>query len=245
MNAQFPHSHRELAQRSEPVPPEPPRGRLLVAYDEVSIAAILFTTFQFLGYDVVTAGTGREALRAAATAAPDVVLLDVMLPDFDWFEVYRRLRAADVTAPVMFLSARQSTGDKVHGLTLGGDDYVAKPFDIKELVARVEVLLRRGAQPAAAGTRLQLGRLELDRASREVWKDGVPVRLSATEFDLLCHLMANPGKAVSKAEILSAVWGQDFRGDFGVVETYVYYLRRKLGSDLIRTVRNFGYLIAA
>ncbi|WP_244210634.1 response regulator transcription factor [Amycolatopsis kentuckyensis] len=230
---------------AEPVPPEPQRGRLLVADDEVSIAAILFTTFQFLGYDVVTASTGREALRVAAIAAPDLVLLDVMLPDFDGFEVYRRLRAADVTAPVLFLSARQSTDDKVRGLTLGGDDYVAKPFDIKELVARVEVLLRRRTQPAASGARVQVGRLELDRASREVWKDGAPVRLSATEFDLLCHLMTHPGKAVSKAEILAAVWGHDFHGDFGVVETYVYYLRRKLGSDLIRTVRNFGYLIAA
>lgn len=230
---------------NEPVTPESPRGRLLVADDEVSIAAILFTTFQFLGYDVVTAATGREALRAAASAAPDVVLLDVMLPDLDGFEVYRRLRAADVTAPVMFLSARQSTDDKVHGLTLGGDDYVAKPFDIKELVARVEVLLRRGVPPVPPATRLQVGRLEIDRASREAWKDGTPVQLSATEFDLLCHLMANPGKAVSKAEILSAVWGHDFHGDFGVVETYVYYLRRKLGQELIRTVRNFGYLIAA
>ena len=229
----------------EPASPGSPRGRLLVADDEVSIAAILFTTFQFLGYDVVTAATGREALRAAASAAPDVVLLDVMLPDFDGFEVYRRLRAADVTAPVMFLSARQSTDDKVHGLTLGGDDYVAKPFDIKELVARVEVLLRRGVPAVPPATRLQVGRLEADRASREVWKDGTPVQLSATEFDVLCHLMANPGKAVSKAEILSAVWGHDFHGDFGVVETYVYYLRRKLGQDLIRTVRNFGYLIAA
>ena len=229
----------------EPVRPEPQRGRLLGADDEVSIAAILFTTFQFLGYDVVTASTGREALRVAAIAAPDLVLLDVMLPDFDGFEVYRRLRAADVTAPVLFLSARQSTDDKVHGLTLGGDDYVAKPFDIKELVARVEVVLRRGTQPAPPGARLHLGRLELDRASREAWKDGVPVRLSATEFDLLCHLMTHPGKPVSKAELLSAVWGHDFHGDFGVVETYVYYLRRKLGSDLIRTVRNFGYLIAA
>jgi len=230
---------------AEPVTPEPQRGRLLVADDEVSIAAILFTTFQFLGYDVVTASTGREALRVAAVAAPDLVLLDVMLPDFDGFEVYRRLRAADVTAPVLFLSARQSTDDKVHGLTLGGDDYVAKPFDIKELVARVEVLLRRRTQPAVSGARLHVGRLEIDRASREAWKDGVPVRLSATEFDLLCHLMTHPGKAVSKAEILAAVWGHDFHGDFGVVETYVYYLRRKLGSDLIRTVRNFGYLIAA
>ncbi len=227
------------------VTPESPRGRLLVTDDEVSIAAILFTTFQFLGFDVVTAGTGKEALRAAAAVAPDVVLLDVMLPDFDGFEVYRRLRAADITAPVMFLSARQSTDDKVHGLTLGGDDYVAKPFDVKELVARVEVLLRRGAQPAPAGARVQVGRLELDRASREVWKDGTPVRLSATEFDLLCHLMTHPGKAVSKAEILSAVWGHDFHGDFGVVETYVYYLRRKLGPDLIRTVRNFGYQVCA
>ncbi|WP_307793409.1 response regulator transcription factor [Amycolatopsis sp. MtRt-6] len=229
----------------EPAIPAPPRGRLLVADDEVSIAAILFTTFQFLGYDVVTAGTGREALRAAAAAAPDVVLLDVMLPDFDGFEVYRRLRAADVTAPVMFLSARQSTDDKVHGLTLGGDDYVAKPFDIKELVARVEVLLRRSAHPAPSGARLQVGRLELDRATREVWKDGTPVQLSATEFDLLCHLMANPGKPVSKADILAAVWGHGAPGDFGVVETYVYYLRRKLGQELIRTVRNFGYLISA
>lgn len=218
---------------------------VLIVDDDTRLSAMLADYLSGNGYSVRAAATARAGVEEVARAAPGAVILDVMLPDFDGFEVYRRLRAADVTAPVMFLSARQSTDDKVHGLTLGGDDYVAKPFDIKELVARVEVLLRRGVPAVPPATRLQVGRLEADRASREVWKDGTPVQLSATEFDLLYHLMANPGKAVSKAEILSAVWGHDFHGDFGVVETYVYYLRRKLGQDLIRTVRNFGYLIAA
>ncbi len=231
----------------EPVSPDRPRGRLLVADDEVSIAAILFTTFRYLGFDVVTASTGREAVRLATATAPDVILLDVMLPDLDGFEVYRRLRAADVTAPVLFLSARQSTADKVHGLTLGGDDYVAKPFDVKELAARVEVLLRRGPQRHTPASRLRVGRIALDPVTREVWKDGIPVRLSATEFGVLSQLMSCPGQPVSKARLLSAVWGYDYHGDFGVVETYVYYVRRKLGDtdqSLIKTVRNVGYLIA-
>lgn len=222
------------------------RGLLLVADNEVSIAATLFTTFRFLGFDVVTAGTGHEAVRLGITTEPDVALLDVQLPDFDGFEVYRRLREADVTAPVMFLSARHSTEDKVRGLKLGGDDYVTKPFDVEELAARVEVLLRRGPQRRVPGGRLRVGRLELDRATHGVWKDGAPIRLSSTEFEVLHHLMSRAGTPVSKADLLAAVWGYDAHGDFGLVETYVYYVRRKLGDtkrEFISTVRNVGYMM--
>lgn len=224
---------------------EKSRGQLLVADDEVGIAATLFTTFRSLGFDVVTAGTGRETVRLAAASRPDVVLLDVVLPDVDGFEVYRRLREAGVHAPVLFLSARHSTKDMVRGLKLGGDDYVAKPFDVDELVARVEVLLRRGPQSRIPPERLRVGRLELDRTTREVWKDGQPVGLSGTEFALLQHLMSRAGTPVSKADLLAAVWGYETHGDFGVVETYVYYLRRKLGDTtqaFISTVRNVGYM---
>ncbi|MEC3975532.1 response regulator transcription factor [Amycolatopsis sp. H20-H5] len=223
-----------------------PRGRILVVDDDVSVAATLFTTLRFLGFDVATARTGRKAIRMATSARPDVVVLEVALPDVSGFDVYESLRGASVTAPVLFLSKRRSTDDLVKGLALGGDDFVCKPFEVEELVARVEVLLRRGAQPRAFSRRLRVGRLELDRSTRDVWKDGAVIRLSTTEFEVLEYLMVRAGTPVSKSELLAGVWGYAASGDFGVVETYVYYLRRKLGESretFISTTRNVGYVL--
>ncbi|WP_018560428.1 MULTISPECIES: response regulator transcription factor [unclassified Streptomyces] len=222
--------------------------RVLVVEDEASIASMLAVALQFLGFDVVTAGTGGEAVKAAAERAADVILLDVGLPDLDGFEVCRRLRAARVDAPVLFLTARDAVEDKIRGLALGGDDYVTKPFDINEVAARVNALLRRGRVPEPAGRRLRAGWVELDADTHEVWRHGRPVQVSATEFALLRFLLENPDRVVSRGQILDAVWSCGFQGESGIVETYIYYLRRKLGDtdqSLIRTVRGAGYLVRA
>jgi two-component system OmpR family response regulator len=171
-----------------------------------------------------------------------------MLPDLDGFDVCRRLRASGIDAPVLFLTARDAREDKVNGLTLGGDDYVTKPFDLDELVARVNVLLKRGRSAPRPAERMRAGLVELDADTHEVWRDGELVSLSATEFQLLRYLMTNAGRVLSKAQILDHVWKFDFQGDSGIVETYIYYLRRKLDrqdDQLIRTVRGAGYMLRA
>lgn len=220
---------------------------MLVVDDEENITAMLRTTLRFTGFDVITAATGQDAVAAAVLTPPDVILLDVLLPDIDGFAVCRRLREVGVRAPVLFLTARDAPADKVHGLTKGGgDDYVTKPFDLEELIARIGVLLRRTGAAACDDGRLRIGPVELDRHTREVWRDGLPVSLSVTEFDLLRYLMTNSGRVVSRAQILDHVWRSSFQGESGIVETYVYYLRRKLGDSgqsLIRTVRGVGYQV--
>lgn len=220
---------------------------MLVVEDDPGILSMLTIGLRFLGFPVHSAGTGKEALSLARDLGPDVMLLDVGLPDMDGFEVCERLRESGRQTPVIFLTARDAVEDKIQGLTLGGDDYVTKPFDLNEVVARIHALLRRASRSGThSRRRLVAGRVELDRDSREVWHDGWPVQLSATEFSLLTYLFEKAGQVVTRTQILNAVWGYDFHGNTGVVETYIYYLRRKLYDGeqrLIRTVRGAGYLV--
>jgi two-component system OmpR family response regulator len=224
------------------------RPRVLVVDDEPNIVNLVQMSLRFHGFDVVTAGTGGEALAAVAEAPPDLMVLDVMLPDVDGFEVCRRLRDAGTDVPVIFLSARDARTDKVAGLTYGGDDYVTKPFSVDELVARVRAVLRRAhrERPAPSRQVLTFGDLELDEDTHEVTRAGVQLDLSPTEFKLLRYLLENPRRILSRAQILEAVWSRDFHGGDTVVDQYVSYLRRKLaahGPSLITTHRGFGYML--
>jgi two-component system OmpR family response regulator len=202
-----------------------------------------------MGYQVTVAGSGFAALDAAATAAPDLVVLDVMLPDIDGFEVCRRLRDARDFVPVIFLSARDSEDDRVRGFVRGGDDYVTKPFSLEELTLRISALLRRvGKGDAADNPRLRYRDLEMDEERHQVWRAGREVPLSPTEFRLLRYFLLNPERVLSKQQILDHVWQYDFNGEDNVVETYVRYLRRKLDDGeprVFRTVRGFGYVLRA
>ncbi|MBG0831349.1 response regulator transcription factor [Planomonospora sp. ID67723] len=227
--------------------------RLLVVDDEPVVRELLSATLRFAGYTVSSAGTGSEALEAARHEAPDLVLLDVMLPDLDGFEVIRRLRelprplsaGRPGQIPVLFLTARDAAADKINGLRLGGDDYVTKPFDLEELLARIQAVLRRTGLAPDDRT-LRVGDLEVDPDGHQVFRTGRPVRLSPTEFRLLHYLVLNAGRVVSKTQILDHVWQYDFAGDSSIVDTYVSYLRRKVDTvepKLIHTVHGVGYVI--
>lgn len=220
--------------------------RILVVDDEKSISELIATSLKFIGFDVRTAASGADALRQAEEFKPHALILDVMLPDLDGFEVCRRLRADGQDVGVLFLTAKDTTEDKIKGLTLGGDDYVTKPFSLEELVARLRALLRRTGvteiQPDDEVIRF--ADLELNEATHEVRRAGVLVDLSPTEFILLRYLMINADRVVSKSQILDHVWQYDFRGDAGIVETYISYLRKKIDiyePALIHTVRGVGY----
>ena len=220
--------------------------RILVVDDEKSISELIATSLKFVGFDVRTAASGADALRQAEEFKPHALILDVMLPDLDGFEVCRRLRADGQDVGVLFLTAKDTTEDKIKGLTLGGDDYVTKPFSLEELVARLRALLRRTGvteiQPDDEVIRF--ADLELNEATHEVRRAGVLVDLSPTEFILLRYLMINADRVVSKSQILDHVWQYDFRGDAGIVETYISYLRKKIDiyePALIHTVRGVGY----
>jgi len=218
-------------------------GELLVVDDEPFLRDAVAASLRFLGFDVITAETGAEALRLARDRRFDLVVLDVMLPDTDGFDVVRRLRRDGRHVPVIFLTARDTQADKVTGLTLGGDDYMTKPFGLEELAARIRTVLRR-TRPAADGSVLTFADIELDQESYEVRRSGHRVDLSPTEFRLLRYLMLNPGRVLTRAQLLDHVWNYDFRGSSTVVSTYVAYLRRKLvmyGPDVIRTQRSVGY----
>ena len=221
------------------------RPRLLLVDDEDNLRVMLQAALRHSGYDVESAATGRDALEAVAAVQPDLIVLDVMLPDLDGFEVCRRLRSEGRRTPVVFLTARDATEDKVRGLTLGGDDYLVKPFSLEELVARIDAVLRRlGAD--TAGSVLNCGDLVLDVDAHRVTRGGVEISLSPTEFNLLRYLLANQGRVLSKAQILDHVWDYDFGGDGGVVETYIGYLRRKVdvsGPRMIHTIRGVGYTL--
>ena len=221
----------------------PPAARILVVDDEENITFLLDATLRHFGYSVRVAHTGREALTGVADFDPDLVLLDVMLPDFDGFEVVRRLRFKGAQVPVLFLTARDTTEDLVRGLTLGGDGYIKKPFSVEEIVAQVQALLRRSGR-SASPTRLSLADLEMDDEAHVVRKAGQVVDLSPTEYNLLRFLLVNAGRVLSRSQILDHVWQYDFGGTGTVVETYISYLRKKLdaiGQPLIKTVRGVGY----
>ncbi|MGH3321116.1 MAG: response regulator transcription factor [Streptosporangiaceae bacterium] len=232
-------------------PPSPVRGaqartRLLVVDDEPTIVELLAVSLRYAGFEVASATTGRAALETAQREAPDLMVLDIMLPDMDGFDVVRRLRSDGRPLPVVFLTAKDATEDKVTGLTLGGDDYVTKPFSLEEVVARIRAVLRRTGGVPADLARLHVADLELDEDSHEAWRAGSPLQLSPTEFTLLRYLMVNAGRVVSKAQILDHVWSYDFAGDAGIVETYISYLRRKVDTvepRLLHTLRGVGYML--
>ncbi len=220
---------------------------LLIVDDEENLRSMLAAALQYHGFEVTAVENGREALASVVSARPDLVVLDVMMPDLDGFEVCRRLRADGDRTPVVFLTARDDTEDKVRGLTLGGDDYLQKPFSLDELVARVEAVLRRTSERnAAESTVYEAADLRMDDVAHRVERAGDEVSLSPTEYNLLRYLMANKGRVMSKAQILDHVWKYDFGGDGGVVETYVGYLRRKVDTvepKLIHTIRGVGYTL--
>ncbi|MBF4993437.1 response regulator transcription factor [Arthrobacter gandavensis] len=225
-----------------------PEARLLVVDDEPNIRELLSTSLRFAGFDVVAAGNGREALAAVDEHSPDLAVLDVMLPDMDGFTLTRRLRAAGRHFPVVFLTARDDTEDKVTGLTVGGDDYVTKPFSLDEVVARIRAVLRRTQPLDDDDAVIRVEDLELDDDAHEVRRGGVTIDLSPTEFKLLRYLMLNPNRVLSKAQILDHVWEYDFNGDASIVESYISYLRRKIDGRpdapaLIQTKRGVGYLL--
>jgi two-component system OmpR family response regulator len=222
--------------------------RVLVVDDEANIVEVISMALRFQGFEVQTAATGREAIAEVAHFKPHLMVLDVMLPDMEGFDVAERLGAQRAGVPIIFLTARDATEDKVRGLSGGGDDYMTKPFSLEELVARIRTILRRTGQSAAESGRLVFEDLELDEETHEVARAGEPIELTATEYRLLRYLMLNPRRVLTRAQILDHVWDYDFGGDGRVLETYISYLRKKLdggGPSLIRTVRGVGYALQA
>lgn len=220
--------------------------RVLVVDDEPNIADVISMALRYQGFEVAIAATGAEALAAVRTFNPQLMLLDVMLPDMEGFEVARRLGAERARIPIIFLTARDATEDRVRGLTVGGDDYVTKPFSLEELVARVRALLRRSGAAGPESSVLTFADIELDDDAHEVTRAGQLVALTATEYRLLRYLMLNPRRVLTRAQLLEHVWDYDFGGDARVLETYVSYLRKKLdahGPPLIHTVRGVGYVL--
>jgi two-component system, OmpR family, response regulator len=218
--------------------------RVLVVDDEPNIVDVISMALRFEGFDVESAGSGGAAIAAVAARRPQLLVLDVMLPDIDGFEVARRLATARVDVPIIFLTARDATDDVVRGLTLGGDDYVTKPFSLEELIARVRTILRRSGVGEESSPKLVFGDLELDEETHEVARGDRLIELTATEFRLLRYLMLNPRRVLTRAQLLDHVWNYDFGGDARVLETYISYLRKKVDVEkpaLIHTVRGVGY----
>jgi len=221
-------------------------ARILVVDDEPNIVDVISMALRYEGFEVDAAGTGAEALAKARDMRPHVMLLDVMLPDMEGFDVARQLGAERARVPIIFLTARDATEDRVRGLTVGGDDYVTKPFSLEELLARVRALLRRAGVTESDSSVLTFADVELDDDAHEVTRAGQLIELTPTEYRLLRYLMLNPRRVLSRTQLLEHVWDYDFGGDARVLETYVSYLRRKLdehGPPLIHTVRGVGYVL--
>ncbi|WP_111766637.1 response regulator transcription factor [Nakamurella deserti] len=221
--------------------------RALVVDDEPTLAELVGMALRYEGWEIRTAASGTAAVQAAREFRPDVIVLDVMLPDFDGMEVLRRVRADGELAPVLFLTARDAVEDRIAGLTAGGDDYVTKPFSLEELVLRLRALLRRGKSAVPTeNSMIVVGDLTLDEDSREVRRGDDLIPLTATEFELLRFLMRNAKRVLSKAQILDRVWNYDFGGQANIVELYISYLRKKIDSGrepMIHTMRGFGYVL--
>ncbi len=220
--------------------------RILVVDDEPNIRDLLTTSLRFAGFAVRAVGNGAAAISAVIEEEPDLIILDVMLPDMNGFGVTKRLRTSGYTSPILFLTAKDDTEDKIMGLTVGGDDYVTKPFSLDEIVARIKAILRRTMQEDDDAV-IRAGEIVMDQDTHEVTVNGNGVELSPTEFKLLRYLMLNPNRVLSKAQILDHVWEYDFNGDAGIVESYISYLRRKIDihtdEAVIQTKRGFGYML--
>ncbi|HVK36161.1 MAG TPA: response regulator transcription factor [Microlunatus sp.] len=236
--------------QTSPAPLTRPDGtpiRILAVDDESSLTELLSMAMRYEGWQVSTAASGNEAVKAAREVRPDAIVLDMMLPDFDGLEVMRRVRSEDPDVPVIFLTAKDAVSDRINGLTAGGDDYVTKPFSLEEVIARLRALLRRsGAATGRSESLLVVGDLTLDEDSHEVSRAGEPIQLTATEFELLRYLMRNPRRVLSKAQILDRVWNYDFGGQANVVELYISYLRKKIDANrapMIHTMRGAGYVL--
>ena len=221
--------------------------KVLVVDDEPNIRDLLSASLRFAGHQVIAASNGTEAVNRIIENQPDIILLDVMLPDVSGFGVTKKIRSMGIETPILFLTARDDTEDKVTGLTVGGDDYVTKPFSLDEIMARISAIMRRTGKDQVAESVIRVGELEMNEDAHEVTVKGQPVDLSPTEYQLLRYLAQNPNRVLTKAQILDHVWEYDFNGEMGIVESYVSYLRKKLdplsSEPLIVTKRGVGYLL--
>jgi two-component system OmpR family response regulator len=222
------------------------KTRVLIVDDEPNIRDLLATSLRFAGYEIQTAANGAQAVAAVTESEPDIILLDVMLPDMNGFSVTKKLRSSGIQAPILFLTARDDVEDKITGLTVGGDDYLTKPFSLDEVVARIQAILRRTKTVDAESAMIDAGAVVINQDAHEVIIEGKLVDLSPTEYKLLRFLVMNPDRVLTKAQILDHVWEYDFNGDMGIVESYVSYLRKKLdpisSRPLIQTKRGVGYI---
>ena len=242
------HTHRMSSPAAPAAPVARSKRKVLVVDDEENVVHLVASALRFDGFDAVTADNGQAALTSIADHAPDLVVLDVMMPGLDGHAVLQHLRAAGSTVPVIFLTARDTANDRINGLRAGADDYVVKPFSVEELLARVHAVLRRTAAEEEKDGVLAVADLELDENSHEVTRGGEEIHLTATEFELLRYLMRNERVVLSKAQILDRVWKYDFQGQSNIVELYIGYLRKKIDHvepKLIHTVRGAGYVVKA